>query len=372
MNNQVSNAKDVYTLLGVTLDKQNPYLPYKLAPVTCDNDGLLQVGSTQQLDAAILTQSNGLFVCYPNFVASSVIEIMNTQVTAAKLLPLRFLPNSIGKYDVIKNFQRSCKVSNVGESLEERLHFSVDPIQLKRQLLGNQVIIAHSSLKQDLPKTATEAIFRNIEEKQRAAAQILAQKENASYLFGDPDQATYGLLNAPNLDEPLAPQPVPNDSLKLSWPDKLKDKHLAAEHIFNDVNTLWEDLRSKNNDSVTKNNRMALALSPERAKVLSTVKAADTGLTVEQRLKETWPNLDIVAIQELSLGDGKPQRLYLIVNDGDDQLQAGFNAFYQRLAVTPIGYPNATPDFGLVQYFNSSTFGCVITQPSLISYMTGI
>ncbi len=317
-----------------------------------------------------------------NYVFPEVIDVMNSHIPAAKLLPLKKLQcDRNADYATIQSVKRTYKGNNSITVGLEPLHKS------QRQRYHYQSSIVYSDSNGIVLTSEDHAgSLQLLVNMQVAAALNLAKRENDSYLYGVPSGSIYGLLTDPNIDKPLTPKTVTIDGTdKITWPDKLADTHNAAYHLYNDFNALWENLNSKNKGLIGHNTHMVLGLSPQRTLLLRTTPAG-SNLTVESMLKSTWPNLELVVVPELSTAEG--EKLYLIVNDEKVGLQAGFNAFSQRLQVSkiqhkrifhldketsaPVSSGNGYHTICIAQDFSGATFGCVITQPSLISYMVGI
>ncbi len=349
-----------------------------LVPCICDADGFFSAGSNYD-QHTVNTPEEFFALQEDNYVVPEVLAVMNSPTSAAKLLPLRKLECNRYKDANIKSFKLICKDGNLWSfgDLQQNLKHGDS-----YQSTIDYDALVESHLYDDDPA----AFFQLLVEVQTSLARDLVLKENTAYLYGNKNRGIFGLLNNPAIDKPLTPKTVTIDGTdKITWPDKLADTHNAAYHLYNDFNALWENLNSKNKGLIGHNTHMVLGLSPQRTLLLRTTPAG-SNLTVESMLKSTWPNLELVVVPELSTAEG--EKLYLIVNDEKVGLQAGFNAFSQRLQVSkiqhkrifhldketsaPVSSGNGYHSICIAQDFSGATFGCVITQPSLISYMVGI
>lgn len=201
-------------------------------------------------------------------------------------------------------------------------------------------------------------------EKQEAAAYNMARTDNAICLYGVKGLKVYGLLNDPNLNSPInALNATINGEQKTKWTDKDKDPIGVANHIANDVLALYQELIANNGAHIDPTTPMTLVLSEKRVSFLS--RANNYGNTVMDIIKSTIPNIKVVTLPEASLASG--EQMMLICEHVNGQ-EAGYFAFSEKLRVSPvIQMPNYQ-----FQNYSAGSWGCIITQPSLIATMTGI
>lgn len=307
------------------------------------------------------TASNvGFPVQYFNYIDPNVIHIMFSAMNADKLMPMRKLGDFTQDYVTIPVSEYAGEVTSFSDfTTNGRADLNLSyPM---RQCFRYQTNIMYGDFEM---ARAAVARVQLVAEKQKSAAFVMAKAENAIYLYGVEGVAMYGLLNDPNLDEPITPATAQvNGESKTTWPDKVKDKLEAANNIYNDILALWLDLQDKNSGLLDDNTHVVLALSQKRAGLLTTANVYN--VSVKELLKNSIPNLEIVVIPELSLEEG--ERMYMIVSDIAGQ-SVGFNAFSEKLRAYPVDNHASWWE----QKFSAASFGCVITQPSLISCMSGI
>lgn len=302
----------------------------------------------------------GFPVHYFNYIDPNVIRIMFSAMNADKLLPMRKLGDFTQDYVTMPVVEQVGEVTSYSDFTSNG-RADINTNYPMRQCYRYQTNIMYGDF--EMARAAT-ARLQLVAEKQQAAAMTMAKAENSTYLYGVEGVAMYGLLNDPNLDAPIAPKSVQiNGAAKTTWTDKVVDTLNAANHIYNDIMALWLDLQAKNGGLVDSNTHVILALSHVRAALLTTANAYNVG--VEDLVKRSLPNLEVVVLPELSLEEG--ERMYMIATDIAGQ-NVGFNAFSEKLRAYPVDN-HAT---WWQQKFSAASFGCVITQPSLISRMSGI
>lgn len=213
---------------------------------------------------------------------------------------------------------------------------------------------------------ASSAKIGLINAKQRASAEIIAQESNRFYLYGVQGKKIYGLLNDPNLNATISPvniAPVGQTGIT-TWTDKMSSQPSTFANIaYNDINTLWTELCSKNGGNIDANTPMILALSN---KMLPFLNAPNSfGLTASKMIKDNFPNIEIIALPELSTSAG--ERVLLEVSElmGVSTVDCCFSDKYRlgRLIAKTSSYE---------QKAISTTWGAVVKRPSLIATMLGI
>lgn len=302
----------------------------------------------------------GFPVQYFNYIDPNVVHVMFSVMNADKLLPMRKLGDFTQDYVTIPVSEEVGEVTSYSDFTTNG-RADVNFTYPMRQCFRYQTNIAYGEFEM---ARAAAARVQLVAEKQQAAATAMAKAENAIYLYGVEGVALYGLLNDPNLDSPISPESVQvNGEAKTTWVDKAKDKLEGANHIYRDIMALYADLQEKTGGLVDSNTHLILALSPNRAYLLTNTNVYN--VNVEDLLKRSLPNVEFVSVPELSLEEG--ERMYMIATDIAGQ-SVGFNAFSEKLRASPVDN-HAT---WWQQKFSAASFGCVITQPSLISCMSGI
>lgn len=232
-----------------------------------------------------------------------------------------------------------------------------------REQLRFQTTLTFGDLEAEKASSAKIAL---INAKQRASAEIIAQESNRFYLYGVQGKKIYGLLNDPNLNATISPvniAPVGQTGIT-TWTDKMSSQPSTFANIaYNDINTLWTELCSKNGGNIDANTPMILALSN---KMLPFLNAPNSfGLTASKMIKDNFPNIEIIALPELSTSAG--ERVLLEVSElmGVSTVDCCFSDKYRlgRLIAKTSSYE---------QKAISTTWGAVVKRPSLIATMLGI
>ena len=213
---------------------------------------------------------------------------------------------------------------------------------------------------------ASSAKIGLINAKQRASAEIIAQESNRFYLYGVQGKKIYGLLNDPNLNATISPvniAPVGQTGIT-TWTDKMSGQPSTFANIaYNDINSLWTELCSKNGGNIDANTPMILALSN---KMLPYLNAPNSfGLTASKMIKDNFPNIEIIALPELSTSAGERVLLEVPELMGVSTVDCCYSDKYRlgRLIAKTSSYE---------QKAISTTWGAVVKRPSLIATMLGI
>ena len=213
---------------------------------------------------------------------------------------------------------------------------------------------------------ASSAKIGLINAKQRASAEIIAQESNRFYLYGVQGKKIYGLLNDPNLNATISPINIaPSGQTGITtWTDKMSSQSSTFANIaYNDINALWTELCSKNGGNIDANTPMILALSN---KMLPYLNAPNSfGLTAAKMIKDNFPNIEIIALPELSTSAGERVLLEVPELMGVSTVDCCYSDKYRlgRLVAKTSSYE---------QKAISTTWGAVVKRPSLIATMLGI
>ena len=184
-------------------------------------------------------------------------------------------------------------------------------------------------------------------------------------MYGVQGKKIYGLLNDPNLNATISPINIaPSGAGITTWSDKMaKQPSTFANIAYNDINALWTELCSKNGGNIDANTPMILALSN---KMLPYLNAPNSfGLTASKMIKDNFPNIEIIALPELSTSAGERVLLEVPELMGVSTVDCCYSDKYRlgRLVAKTSSYE---------QKAISTTWGAVVKRPSLIATMLGI
>lgn len=208
---------------------------------------------------------------------------------------------------------------------------------------------------------AAKAKLNLVGSKQQAAAYVLAMAHNKFALYGVAGKKIYGMLNDPNLPASIAPTSVNSNS---TWPAKVAaNPEGAANLVYEDINKLWIEISGKNAGLVDQNMRIVLAISNKRAAYLT--QPNNFGRTAMSMLKQSFPNLEIVQLPELSTTAG--EMLYMVVPELMG-VQTGITAYSEKLFLGRV-----VPELSsFKQKVVGGTWGSIIRRPSLVATMLGV
>ena len=368
---------DEFAHLGISLVESNgqraQWMPYK-DELEDSAKGTIKIVLDQKqitMDSGLtvnnyggtaMTPANiGLPVNLLNYIDPNIIEVQFSAMNADKLLPNKKVADWTMEYATFTVKENTGSVgpySDYTNNILSDVNYSF-PV---RQIFKYQTGYQYGTF--ELERSALARI-QLASERQSSAAYIMGKTENAIYLRGVNGVKLYGFLNDPNVAEPITPTSVTTSqgAGKTSWADKAVDAAAGANFIYNDIMKLWQELVKNNGGLITNTTPITLAMSHNTYRFMST--ANNYNVAVEDLVKRVIPNITIVTVPELSLAEG--ERLYMICPDLNGQ-QAGFLGFSDKLRVMPI--------IQHMGYFEgkmcAATFGCVITQPSLIACMSGV
>lgn len=309
-----------------------------------------------------LTAHNiSLPVNYLNFIDPNIIQVQFAAMNASKLFVNRKVGDWTQEYTT---FPVEELVGNVGPYADftNNITSDVNYSWPSRQIFKYQTGFQYGAFEMERSAVAKIQLASS---RQQAATTVMAKTENSIYLRGVNGVKLYGLLNDPNVASPISPSSVTTSqgASKTAWQDKALDAQMGANFIYNDIMTLWRELVNKNGGLIDSNTSIILAMSHVIAPFLTT--ANNHNVTVQELVNKTLPNLTVITVPEFSLEEG--ERLYMICPELNGQ-PVGMNAFADKIRMWPV-----IQHMGFYeQKISAATWGCVITQPSLIACMSGI
>jgi len=204
---------------------------------------------------------------------------------------------------------------------------------------------------------------------QGAAADVLAKFENLVYFKGMQGLQNYGIQTDPDLPAAIAPAPKANGGL--AWLSGMAPNATANE-IFQDIQTLVNQLISQSAGLIDTKSKMKLCLSPSREGALTATNSFNVG--VMDLLKKNYPNMEVVsAIQYGAITSQNPQgvaageMVQLIAPDAGSQA-TGWVAFSEKLRTHRVVLDMSA----FKQKYTSGVYGAVIRQPFAVATMIGI
>lgn len=321
----------------------------------------LRIADRAYLSDAQMELNTGFPVQYFNFIDPNIITTVFAATNAVKLLPEKHLGNFEDQYASFV-VESEYGTSRPYDDFNSDGGADVQYNWLSRDNFRHQTSITVGDLE---AAAAGKAQISLMSRKQLAATNILGRRTNELYLYGVQGLKNYGFLNDPGQDAPLQALAVEvNGKSVTTWQDKRADAVNGANHIYNDIVTLWNTLLSKNGGNVSPTSSITLAMSEKVQINLNAVNNYNVNVTT--LLKNQFPNIEQVIIPEFSTKAG--EMVYLICNDSLDGTGPGFFGFGEKIRVGRI----IQNDNSIRQKYAASTFGCVITRPSLIASMIGV
>lgn len=343
---------------GLTAPHAYGFMPYQTAKDGSFKIDAQRMASRLAHDAAIIANpAVGVPSALTTYIDPNVVPILFKATRATQLMPeerrgdmtdqtmIFTVAESAGDVTPYSDFTENVS-SDVALEFPERANYLFETV-IK---YGDREVA-----------TASRAKVELVSEKQKAAAEIVAQAHNKFYLLGVAGKAVYGALNDPNLPASISPKSVGGKS---TWADKAAaDPTNVANVIYNDIAELWADLVKNNGGNVDQTSEVVLALSPESNTYL--IRPNAFGLTAQAILQQNFPNIRIVVVPELATTAGN--MLYMIVPSLLGT-QTGITAYSEKML-----FGRVVPQLSsFKQKVVGGTWGAVIKRPSLIGTMLGI
>lgn len=200
-----------------------------------------------------------------------------------------------------------------------------------------------------------EAKINALGDLELSMADIFKRSHNKIWFFGVNGLRNYGILTDPRLPATVAP--IPNTGGDTEWPDK------TALEVYNDIKALKGALNRQSMGNIKDNANMKLVLSTNRAEEL--LKTNEFGITVMDRIKKVFPNLEIVYVPEYTTAAGEV--IQLIATE------------VQGKRTGDLGYTELIRSHGVVRMHSSieekksaGNWGAIIYYPLAIATMLGI
>lgn len=315
-------------------------------------------------DAALSTNPNiGFPVQFYNFFDPEIINIMFSAMNATDLLIEKKEGSFTDDYitlGVEEGTGFETPYSDYTINAVSDLNFSYP----SRQTFRYQTSITYGDLEVD---KASAARISLVSRKQEHAAMVMARAANKYYLYGVQGYKIYGILNDPNLNEPIAALNASiGGSTKSKWAEKAADPENGAMAILNDIMAMWAEISANNGSLVSLGNtEVVLAISNKMEPYLATTNKF--GLSVKDLLDKNFNKLlRVVSVPELSGKEG--ERLMMICRNVTGFGEPGFCAFTEKLQVKDVQRDANSYKQGMC----AATAGAIITRPNLIATMTGI
>lgn len=189
-----------------------------------------------------------------------------------------------------------------------------------------------------------------------ASVLTLNKFQNKSYFFGVAGLQNYGLLNSPNLSAAIVP--TTKTAGGTLWGSA------TANEVLADVAKLYAKLQTQANGTIDRDTKMVLAMSP-LSDGNGLTKTTDFNVSVADRLKKIYPNLEVKVAPEYSTASGELVQLIAVEVDGQRTADC---AFTEKLRAHPIVIQSSS----FKQKKSQGTWGTIIYRPAMIASMIGI
>lgn len=196
-----------------------------------------------------------------------------------------------------------------------------------------------------------------------ASALGLDKFQNKSYFFGIAGLQNYGILNDPSLSASIQPgAKVFGSAAHGPWITAGVITATANE-IFSDVQSLYVQLVTQGNGTITRDQPMKLVMSPTSDVAMTATNSFN--VQVGDLLKKSFPNLTFETAVEYATTGGQLVQLIAESIDGQD---VGYCAFTEKMRAHAI----VTELSAFKQKKSQGTWGAIIRVPFAISSMLGV
>lgn len=187
-----------------------------------------------------------------------------------------------------------------------------------------------------------------------AAALALNKFQNKSYFYGIAGQATYGLLNHPNLPAPI----VATSQWNLAG--------TTAEVIYEDIRRMFVQIQIQSKGTIDAFAPMTLVVSNEIQ--LAFNKANSFGMTVYKYLKENFPNITFENAVEYNTGSAAGGQLVQLIVKSVNGQRTVFPGYTEKLRSHNMEVRTSS----YAQKKSQGTWGTVLVYSYAIAQMTGV
>lgn len=189
-----------------------------------------------------------------------------------------------------------------------------------------------------------------------ASVLTLNKYQNKTYFFGVSGLQNYGLLNDPALPATLTP--VTKAAGGTTW------AVATANEVIADVNKMFAALQTRTKGVVDRDTAMILAMSPV-SDANGMTKVSEFNVTVWDRLKKLYPNLEVRVAPEYTTTGGELVQLIVTEHEGQRTVEC---AFTEKLRAHPI-IPMLS---SFKQKKSQGTWGAIVYRPMFVTGMLGV
>lgn len=313
----------------------------------------------------VTTASSGIPAFLTAIIDPSILKIMQAANNAAEIYPEVRKGNWTTESAIFPVVERGGSVTSYGDfaaggNTTANANFETrQPYLFQTLCIWGELQLERAGLAQI--GWATEL--------QGAAVDVLGKFKNLTYFKGVAGLQNYGMQNDPGLPPAIAPAPKTNGGL--SWLSG-NAPNATANEIFQDIQTLVNQLISQSSGIIDTKSELILALSPSREGALTATNSFN--VNVKALLKDNYPGLKIQnAIQYGAVTAQNPQGVaagemaQMIAPKAGGQ-DTGWVAFNENLRAHRV-----VPDLSsFKQKMTTGSFGFVGRQLFAIATMIGI
>lgn len=276
-----------------------------------------------------------------DFLSPQWIEYALSPIRIAEAYQEKQFGDRVKTNVIIPTFELYGETSSYGDFNDNGMANSNENYEY-RQPYAYQVNIKIGEIQQERDAAAR---FSTVEREVRSASMTLNKTQSSVYLYGVKGLQNYGTLNDPDL--------LPS-TVGANWAT------LTTLQLFTEFRKLFSQLVAQSNGIVDEMDAMTLALSPVMRSTL--IEPNEFGWNALSKIKETFPNLNIVAIPEYSTATGEVVQLSKDEYMGQRTIHLGFVDKLRTHAVE-------VKTSGFLQKRSQATIGAIIYYPMLVANM---
>ena len=241
------------------------------------------------------------------------------------------------------------------------------------EYVSRNVVRFQGGIQSDRLEAARMAAIQinDIEEKRAALARSFAINENYVFLYGfnGGNNRTYGFFNDPNLPSYLN-VPATGTGSSMLWADKTFSQ--KYQDIVTGIQTLVSQTKGAFNPYI---DTFTWVISPYVLSHLADTNAPYESKTLKERLAETFPNIIIEVLPELSGVNGGYDAWYIFKNttvDVDDSTDDGNTVIGLRQQSMFMLSALPTKSGGVSENYAQAMAGCFFKRPILVVRQSGM
>jgi len=316
--------------------------------------------------ALVSTSNAGIPSFLTTIVDPQVFKVLTTPNKAADIFGEAKKGSWLDETAMFPMVERTGEVSSYGD-YNNNGHAGANVSFPQRQAYLFQTVIEYGEREMERMGLARVSWASTLQE---AAVTVLDKYLNVTYFFGVQGLQNYGLLNDPSLSAALTP--MTKAAGGVAWVNASNQVVATANEIYQDVQTLVEQLVLQSNGLIEIEDEMTLAMSPGSSVALTSTN--QYGINVGDLLQKNFPKIKVkTAVQYGKVTASNPQgvvagNLMQLIATRVEGQDTGYCSFNEKLRTHPVIRDLSS----FKQKQTSGTWGAIVRQPFAVAQMIGI